>query len=96
MFVVVAAAANEAQVFSDVQDDTWVFAGLQRRPEPRRGQLRARRRRDRPLATWPPDFTNRDGSGYNFVDVCAPGVQIFSTLYFDPTFPDLADARTGR
>lgn len=30
------------------------------------------------------DFTNTDASGYNFVDVCAPGVDILSTWYNDP------------
>lgn len=34
-------------------------------------------------------FTNRDESGYNFVDVSAPGVQILSTLYHDPSVPGL-------
>lgn len=37
------------------------------------------------------DFTNRDASSYNFVDVMAPGVMMFSTLYYDPSFPDLAE-----
>ena len=35
------------------------------------------------------DFTHRDASGYDFVDVCAPGVQILSTMYENPAFADL-------
>ena len=31
------------------------------------------------------DFTNRDASSYNFVDVSAPGTEILSTLYHEPT-----------
>ena len=87
--LVVAAAGNEAKVFSSVQDDTWVSPVCNDGPNlgvdnfvlgvaaSDSGDVAA-------------DFSNRDGSGYNFVDVTAPGVQIYSTLYFDPTFPDLA------
>ncbi len=31
------------------------------------------------------DFTNRDASSYNFVDVMAPGVDTWSTYYYDPS-----------
>lgn len=37
------------------------------------------------------DFSNRDASSYNFVDVIAPGVDIYSTYYSNPAFPDLAE-----
>ena len=36
------------------------------------------------------DFSNRDASGYNLVDVIAPGVDVWSTYYYNPAFPDLA------
>jgi hypothetical protein len=36
----------------------------------------------------PPYGTNRDASGYNFVDVMAPGVDILSALYYDPASTD--------
>ena len=35
------------------------------------------------------DFTNRDASSYKFVDVCAPGVGVLSTFYFDPAIAGL-------
>ncbi len=35
------------------------------------------------------DFSNRDASSYNFVDVIAPGVDTFSTYYSNPAFADL-------
>ncbi len=37
------------------------------------------------------DFSNRDASSFNFVDVIAPGVDIYSTYYSDPTFGDLVE-----
>ncbi|MFO7946967.1 MAG: S8 family serine peptidase [Armatimonadota bacterium] len=33
------------------------------------------------------DFSNLDASARNFVDVMAPGVEIYSTLYYDPEYP---------
>jgi subtilisin family serine protease len=36
-------------------------------------------------------FTNRDNSSYNFVDVMAPGVQVWSTYYANPDFPALSE-----
>ncbi|MCD6361933.1 MAG: S8 family serine peptidase [Armatimonadetes bacterium] len=33
--------------------------------------------------------THRDASGYNFVDVMAPGTDVYSTLYHDPTLVGL-------
>lgn len=37
------------------------------------------------------DFSNRDASSYNFVDVIAPGVDTVSTYYSNPAFPDLVE-----
>lgn len=34
-------------------------------------------------------FTNRDDSGYRFVDVSAPGVDVMSCFYHDPAIPGL-------
>ena len=36
-------------------------------------------------------FTNRDASDYNFVDVMSPGVQTWSTYYYDPSIPGLEE-----
>lgn len=40
------------------------------------------------LRAW---FSNYDGSSANFVDVCAPGVDVYSAVFQDPAYPDLTD-----
>ncbi|MGM0492784.1 MAG: S8 family serine peptidase [Armatimonadota bacterium] len=88
--VVVAAAGNEANTFTEEQR-TWVSPVCNDGPNLGVDNfvlgVAATDSSD-----FAADFTNRDGSGYNFVDVTAPGVAVMSTLYEDPTFPDLTEA----
>ncbi len=83
--VVVCSAGNSSVVFTDNQD-TWFSPVCN--DGPNLGQdnhvlgVAATDRND--LAA---DFTNRDGSSYNFVDVSAPGVNVLSTWYHDPGLP---------
>ncbi|MGI5819408.1 MAG: S8 family serine peptidase [Armatimonadota bacterium] len=87
--VVVVAAANDGHVFTDDRS-TWYSPVCN--DGPNLGQdnfvlgVAATDRNDVAAS-----FTNRDGSSYNFVDVCAPGVDIFSTLYTNPNYPDFTE-----
>lgn len=87
--VLVAAAGNESTVFTD-DPATWSSPVCNDGPNPGVDNfvLGVAATDQNDLAAG---FTNRDASGYNFVDVCAPGVQILSTLYQTDTLPDLTE-----
>ncbi len=91
--VVVAAAGNDDHVFTEDRE-TWWSPVCNNRPAPGIDNavlgVAATDEGDRAAG-----FTNRDESGLNFVDVSAPGVDVLSTLYYDPTLPGL-DRPYGR
>ncbi len=86
--VIVCAAGNESWVFTD-DPATWMSPVCNDGDDPSatNNVLGVGATDSADIAA---SFTNRDASSYNFVDVMAPGVDVLSTLYYNPTFPDLA------
>ncbi len=85
--VVVAAAGNEYWVFTD-DPNTWMSPVCNDGPNLGVDNfvLGVGATDSNDLAA---EFSNRDASSYNLVDVMAPGVDVWSTYYSNPTFPDL-------
>ncbi len=82
--IVVAAAGNEAWVFTD-DSYTWMSPVCNDGPLFTDNHVLGVAASDEDdYAAW---FTNRDASSRNFVDVTAPGVDILSTLPYFPEVP---------
>ncbi len=87
--LVVAAAGNEDWEFTD-DSATWLSPVCNDGPNPYVDNyvlgVAATDANDRRAS-----FSNYDGSSVNFVDVCAPGVDVYSSRYQNPLFPDFAE-----
>ncbi|MGC9316486.1 MAG: S8 family serine peptidase [Armatimonadota bacterium] len=82
--VVVCAAGNESWVFQD-DPNTWMSPVCNDGPNLGEDNyvIGVAATDSNDMAA---DFTNRDASSYKFVDVSAPGVDVLSTWYYDPSF----------